>query len=220
MSLPFPLQADYSIVVDPAYGGPYKGLSYGPRHESDILLELARSIQKSWGKQKQNPLTITRLGDYEMSLDQRRAMVNSKDRAIFLHLSLAHRKKNPDPWVRIHVHKPDQPTKESVLIPLEKVSEIYLDGSIALASEMALSLPSNGQSGQVMISSLPLAPLIGIAAPAVALEIFLTPSSYDPNFDLSMQIQQLSQKILLALDLFVEKGIFRRHEKKRRQRNS
>ncbi|MEZ4703717.1 MAG: N-acetylmuramoyl-L-alanine amidase [Bdellovibrionota bacterium] len=214
-------RADMKIFLDPAFGGTHKGLSYGTLSESQLLLDLASSIQDQWDRSKKAPIVLTRVGDYDLDVADRRKLINAEDEAIWVHLALSTRKSDPKPWVKIHVLEGKDEAPISALTRLDHAHDPFYDTSLALASEMALVLPSNGKSGQVSIDQkAPMASLYGISAPAVALEIFFTPAEYDPDFNASQEIKELSEKIALGLDLFVQKGIFRSHDKKRRKRAS
>lgn len=73
------------IVLDPGHGGQAKG-AVGPRglKEKDVVLDIARRLEKSLEKSGHYRVYLTRDGDYDVSLVQRRNLARKREADLFV----------------------------------------------------------------------------------------------------------------------------------------
>lgn len=90
------------VVIDPGHGGGDPGIVFSRGLEKDITLDMALNVKKMMQKNAGLKIEITREKDQTTSLDDRAAIVNSRDALLFISLHLS-----SGTGVRVFIHEPD-----------------------------------------------------------------------------------------------------------------
>jgi N-acetylmuramoyl-L-alanine amidase len=175
-------------VIDPGHGGDDTG-ARGPTGvaEKDVVLEFAETVESSLRSQGFE-VVLTRLGDTDPSLDDRAVVANAQTNAIFISLHVG---SNGVPHtVRTYTYlfpsaPPAEPTStenasgagsEAPATPpgfllWREAQKPFLAQSQKLGDLIQVELAQKFKGSPEISSSVPVAVLRSVAAPAVAVEI-------------------------------------------------
>jgi len=160
-----------TIVLDPAHGGTDPGArGVGGIRESDLVLTLAAQIRAALEKQGFS-VVQTRQGNDNPSLDDRSAMANAQQGAIFVSLHIG--STGLPGTVRVYTlpETPATPLSAGALLPWDRAQATFLPMSRKLAELVQAELTLHFKGSPNTAPSAPVRQLRTIAAPAIAIEL-------------------------------------------------
>jgi N-acetylmuramoyl-L-alanine amidase len=180
------------IVIDPGHGGYDTGIKTGDRSEKDIVQDIARETEKIL-RSLDRKVHLSRKTDQYVSLEERRAFVNSLEPDLFLGIHLS----GSDSFsVYVNWYEEaggDIPLKEYYSIHSRQRRYLYESGVFAGTVEEILK---NTYDSGVHHRELPL-PLLGyIGAPSVLIEV---PYGILADKDYEREITRVASAIVLSI---------------------
>jgi N-acetylmuramoyl-L-alanine amidase len=194
---PQPAPTLHTVVIDPGHGGADTG-ARGPTGlaEKDIVLELAQAVASSLRAQGFE-VVMTRVGDTDPSLDDRAAIANAQSNAVFISLHVG--STGAVGTVRTYTYLfPTAPQLALASVPgaspnavtsaglpqaaaaptpppgfllWSEAQEPFVAQSVKLGDLVQVELAQKFKGSPEISSSVPVAVLRSVAAPAVAVEV-------------------------------------------------
>lgn len=177
-----------TVVIDPGHGGDDTG-ARGPSGvaEKDIVLEFAQTVASSLRAQGFD-VVITRLGDTDPSLDDRATVANAQGNAIFISLHVgstglvgtvrtytyrfpATPQSAPASAQGANATLSQAPAPPPGFLLWREAQRSFLTQSVKLGDLIQVELAQKFKGSPEISSSVPVAVLRSVAAPAVAVEI-------------------------------------------------
>lgn len=166
--IPAAFAGDEYIVIDPSHGGPTEwGTTSAGFDEKTMGLELSKKIQKELEATDDFEIVLTRIGDYPVSMNDRRKIGNQYESAVYVSLHTA--TYSTEPKVISYVLKQPQAYRDSYLIPVELAHGKQYKHSMKMAQIMEDEMPENIEH-EIIMSKYPLVSLIGVQTPAILIE--------------------------------------------------
>lgn len=191
------------VILDAGHGGPADwGYAAAGFDEKTINLQLAKKVQTELEKDEDYEVVLTRIGDYPISLNDRRKTANQYDPSIFI--SLHSSTYDKEPQVTTYILKQNTGTKNTTLTPIEGVHHAQYKNSVKLGQIFDEEFPEN-LNHKIIISKYPVAALVGIQSPAALVECQCVsqsqPASTNANLDefarnIAEGIQVFAKKVL------------------------
>ncbi|MGC1107622.1 MAG: N-acetylmuramoyl-L-alanine amidase [Candidatus Acidiferrales bacterium] len=185
---PQPASTLRTIVIDPGHGGEDTG-ARGPSGvaEKDIVIEFAQTVASSLRAQGFE-VVMTRLGDTDPSLDDRATVVNAQTNAIFISLHVgssglvgtvrtytyrfpATPQFAPPSAQGANLAAPQPAAPPPGFLLWSEAQKPFLAQSVKLGDLIQVELAQKFKGSPEISSSVPVAVLRSVAAPAVAVEI-------------------------------------------------
>ena len=204
--IPTPLTA-FTLVLDPGHGGEDEGIRRGDLVEKSLALRLCQEIKTAARSKEDFHVILTRKGDYALSFDERRRIANAAGADAFLSIHFAGAPDAKMKGSRMYLlREPTGATPSDLIRPLNEAHTGNSIQSLVLSGALKETLEDAVGNVDTQIFKLPLAPILGIVAPAILLEVdYLT--SQDAFRWKEPQILRVSAKrILEAIDRFRGEG--------------
>lgn len=188
------------VILDPGHGGPMDwGYATTGFDEKTINLQLAKKVQTELEKDDDYEVVLSRIGDYPITLNDRRKTANQYETSVFI--SLHSSVYDKEPQVTTYVLKQVTGMQNATLTPIEYVHGKQYKNSVKLAQIFDEEFPEN-MNHKIIISKYPVAALIGIQSPAALVEcqcVSKNQASTDANLD------EFSRNIAEGIQAFVKK---------------
>jgi N-acetylmuramoyl-L-alanine amidase len=188
------------VVIDAGHGGPsewgYTGTGFD---EKTIDLILAKKIQTILETEDKYEVVLTRIGDYPITLNDRRKTANQYEDSVFV--SIHSSTYDKEPHVISYVLKQVTGNQNPVLMPIEYVHGHEYKNSMKFAQILQEEFPEN-MNHQIIMPKFPLANLVGIQSPAILTECQCVSSnqqSTDANLD------EFSRNMAEGIESFIRK---------------
>lgn len=175
-----------TVVIDPGHGGPDYGVASGGFKEKSVVLDIANKINALAQKNKLKS-SLSRTGDYVMSLDERVKAAEKEDTDIFLSLHIGNHKE-----IVLYVPLVTESYPENIRPYLANRGQYnYQSSSNALLNAMQRSFSDGFGSDMVIVRPLPYSILSNVGAAALMIEL--------PSFEDASYINEFESDIAGAL---------------------
>jgi N-acetylmuramoyl-L-alanine amidase len=194
------LAKDIYVVIDPGHGGPADwGFTSTGFDEKTINLMVAKKVQALLEAEDDYEVVLTRIGDYPISLNDRKKTSNQYPDSLFLSIHTSVYEK--EPHVFTYVLKQVSSSQHSLLTPIEMVHGKSYKHSMKLAEILEDEFPEN-MNHEIVMPKFPIASLIGIQSPAVMVECQCVSSNAQST---EANLDEFSRNLAEGISAFIKK---------------
>lgn len=160
---------------------------------------LVKKIQTLLEAEDDYEVVLTRIGDYPVTLNDRRKTSNQYEDSLFVSIHSSAYEKEPN--VFTYVLKQVSWNQPSVLTPIEVVHGKQYKNSVKFAQILEEEFPEN-MNHQIVMAKFPLAALVGIKSPGILVECQCVSSSAQST---EANLDEFARNIAEGIEVFIRK---------------